>query len=83
MDIRAHNRDAWDRQVDARNQWTIPVSPEEVAAARGGNWQVLLTPTRPVPRSWFPLLAGAHVLGLACGGGQQGPYSRQLVPASR
>jgi len=49
------------------------VSPETVAAAREGRWQVLLTPTLPVPREWFPALPGRDVLCLACGGGQQGP----------
>ena len=34
---------------------------------------MVLTPRRPVPRNWFPPLAGARVLCLACGGGQQGP----------
>lgn len=73
MDIRAYNREAWNRQVADGNQWTIPVEPEVIAAAREGRWQVLLTPTRFVPRAWFPAMRGADVLGLACGGGQQGP----------
>ena len=73
MDIRDHNRQAWDRQVDKRNRWTIPVSAEQVAAGRAGKWDIFLTPTRPVPREWFGKLAGASVLCLASGGGQQGP----------
>jgi SAM-dependent methyltransferase len=73
MDIRAYNRQAWDRQAEKGNRWTVPVAPEVIAAARTGDWQVLLTPTRPVPREWFPLLAGLDVLCLASGGGQQGP----------
>jgi SAM-dependent methyltransferase len=73
MDIRAYNRAAWDRQVEARNEWTIPVSSEEVAAARQGRWRIVLTPTIAVPAPWFPPLAGADVLCLASGGGQQGP----------
>ncbi len=44
-----------------------------MGSARRGEWSVLLTPTIPVPRAWFPPLAGAHVLCLASGGGQQGP----------
>ena len=43
MDIRSYNRQAWDRQVEGGNPWTIPVSPKEIAEARGGRWQVLLT----------------------------------------
>lgn len=72
-EIREHNRRAWDRAVAERNRWTVPVAPETIAAARGGAWEVLLTPTRPVPRAWFPPLAGLEVLALASGGGQQAP----------
>jgi SAM-dependent methyltransferase len=71
--IRSHNRAAWDLLVEAGNEWTQPVSPELTAAARLGDWRVLLTPTRPVPRAWFGELAGREVLCLASGGGQQGP----------
>jgi hypothetical protein len=73
MDTRAHNRFAWDRQVEQGNRWTVPVGPEVTAAARQGRWQIFLTPTRPVPRAWFPPLVGCDVLCLASGGGQQGP----------
>ena len=73
MDTRAYNRTAWDRQVRDGNRWTVPVSPDAIAAARHGTWTVYLTPTRPVPSDWFPPLRGTDVLGLACGGGQQGP----------
>ncbi len=73
MDVRSYNREAWDRQVAKRDRWTIPVTSEAVAAARRGEWDVVLTPERPVPRAWFPALQGAEVLALASGGGQQGP----------
>jgi SAM-dependent methyltransferase len=73
MDVRAYNRDAWDRKAAAGNRWTVPVGPEVTAAARRGEWSVVLTPTRPVPREWFPPLPGLEVLCLASGGGQQGP----------
>jgi hypothetical protein len=49
MDIRAHNREAWDRHVDRGNPWTLPVSAEAVAAARQGQWDIVLTPTRTHP----------------------------------
>jgi SAM-dependent methyltransferase len=51
----------------------VPVSAEEVAAARRGEWSIVLTPHKPVPRAWFPDLRGIDLLGLASGGGQQGP----------
>ena len=73
MDVRAYNRAAWNREVARGNQWTIPVSDAEIAAARRGEWGILLTPTKPIPRAWFPNLEGADVLCLASGGGQQGP----------
>ncbi|MEW4563571.1 class I SAM-dependent methyltransferase [Bremerella sp. JC770] len=74
MDILKINREAWDRQVDENDRWTIPVSPEEVAKARAGEWSVALTPIKPVPRDWFPAeMNGVKILCLASGGGQQGP----------
>lgn len=73
-DVFAHNRDAWDHQVERGNIWTIPVSPEQIAAARRGKWEIVVTPTIPVPEKWLPKsLSGWDVLGLASGGGQQGP----------
>lgn len=73
MDVLSYNRQAWDRQVSDGNRWTLPVSPEIIAAARQGHWEILLTPTRPVPRAWFPTLQPCDILCLASGGGQQGP----------
>lgn len=72
--IEDYNRSAWDRQVEGGNIWTIPISTEEVNEARQGRWKIVLTPTIPVPESWFPRpLQGKDVLCLASGGGQQGP----------
>jgi len=73
QDILTYNRHAWDRQVELGNVWTRPVGPEEVDRARRGDWTIILTPTKPVPRDWFPALPGLDVLCLASGGGQQGP----------
>src|SRR5215475_4018899 len=70
----ARNRAAWDRQVEAGNEWTVPVGPDVTAAARAGDWSVVLIGYVPVPREWFPAsLASTEVLCLASGGGQQGP----------
>ncbi len=73
MEIREYNREAWNKEVENGNQWTKPVSSQEVEAARHGDWKVVLTPTIPVPREWFGDLHGKEVLCLASGGGQQGP----------
>lgn len=67
------NRRAWNQESSENGPWSRPVSPEVIAAARCGDWQVILTPNKPVPRDWFGDLAGKDVLGLASGGGQQVP----------
>jgi SAM-dependent methyltransferase len=74
LDPVAHNRAAWDREVERGNEWTQPVGPDVIARARAGDWSVVLIGYEPVPRDWFPAdLSGACVLCLASGGGQQGP----------
>lgn len=74
LDVVSYNRKAWNQEVSLGNRWTIPVSTDAVAAARNGRFDILLTPTIPVPQHWFPLpLSGKEVLCLASGGGQQGP----------
>lgn len=70
----AHNRAAWDKLVQEGNEWTRPVSAEEIERARTGDWSILLIGHEPVDRSWLPAdLTGKDVLCLASGGGQQGP----------
>ena len=74
VDVVAHNRRAWDREVETGNEWTRPVTSEDVARARAGDWSVVLIGYEPVDRGWFPAdLAGCDVLCLASGGGQQAP----------
>ncbi|HET7271270.1 MAG TPA: class I SAM-dependent methyltransferase [Rubrobacter sp.] len=73
MDVRGYNKEAWDREVERGNQWTVPVGPDVIEEARRGQWTVLLTDSKPVPRTWFPEMEGADVLCLASGGGQQAP----------
>lgn len=50
MDIREYNCDARDNEVERGNEWTVPVSPEVIAAARQGRREVLLTETKTMPR---------------------------------
>ncbi|MFD6532451.1 class I SAM-dependent methyltransferase [Streptomyces sp. NPDC060184] len=74
VDPVAHNRAAWDRYVQEGNEWSRPVSAEDVERARRGDWSVVLIGREPVDRSWLPAdLTGKDVLCLASGGGQQGP----------
>jgi hypothetical protein len=73
MNVTEFNRFAWDRQVERGSEWALPVSPTEIAAARAGQWRIILTPTKAVPHNWLPALRDLNVLCLASGGGQQGP----------
>ena len=70
QDVNAETIDRW---VDEGWEWGRPISHEACERVRRGSWDVLLTPTRPVPHEWLGPLAGARVLGLASGGGQQMP----------
>jgi ubiquinone/menaquinone biosynthesis C-methylase UbiE len=78
MDIVKHNKLAWDNYVEKKDHWTIPVSEQELENAKNGNWNIVLTPRKSVPRNWFPELKGLKILGLASGGGQQGPILATL-----
>ncbi len=74
IDPVAHNRAAWDKQVEDGNEWTLPVTPDVIARARAGDWSVVLIGYEPTSRDWFPAhLAGVDTLCLASGGGQQAP----------
>lgn len=75
QDINASTIDRW---IDEGWEWGIPISHEEYEKALAGEWEMLLTPTRYVPHSWFGPLRGKKVLGLASGGGQQMPIFAAL-----
>jgi SAM-dependent methyltransferase len=75
QDINAQVIDRW---VEEGWEWGVPVSHEVFAAAKEGKWDVVLTPTKPVPHNWFGSLKGKKVLGLASGGGQQMPIFAAL-----
>ena len=67
-----------DRWIDEGWEWGVPISEETFRRAEAGEWDVLLTPTKPVPHEWFGPLRGKRVLGLASGGGQQMPIFAAL-----
>lgn len=73
MDVIGHNRDAWNRQARAGGRWSIPVDSATIERARQGEWDVILTPVKPVPKDWFGDIRGKDLLCLASGGGQQAP----------
>ena len=59
-------------------EWGRAISHETYVKAQNGEWDVLLTPTKPVPHEWFGDLKGKKVFGLASGGGQQIPIFSAL-----
>lgn len=75
MDVNEYNRNAWNLQSQEGDcQWSTPFPEQKIEAARKGNWEVHLSPGKPVPREWFPSsLEGCEILCLASGGGQQAP----------
>ena len=73
IDVLRHNAIAWDTECDNKGEWSRAVSAEVIANARRSEWQVILTPNKPVPKEWFGDLKDRDVLCLASAGGQQGP----------
>ncbi len=71
-DVAALNQRGWDRRVEEYDVWTRPVSSADIDRARRGEWTLILTPTKPVPRHWLGEVSGRNILCLASGGGQQG-----------
>lgn len=70
QDVNAATIDRW---IAEGWEWGKPIDHETYVRATQGDWHILLTPTKPVPRAWYPPLQDADVLGLASGGGQQMP----------
>ena len=78
MDYQDINAKTIDRWVEEGWEWGKPISHETWLKAKAGIWDVLLTPTKPVPHAWFGNLEGKKLLGLASGGGQQMPIFAAL-----
>jgi SAM-dependent methyltransferase len=76
------NIETIDRWIEEGWEWGIPITHEEYIKAKNGQWNVLLTPTKYVPKDWFPELKNKKLLGLASGGGQQMPVFAALGACS-
>ena len=74
-EINAKTIDSW---IENGWEWGTPISHENYIKAVNGECNVLLTPTKFVPKNWFPELKNKKLLGLACGGGQQMPVFTAL-----
>ena len=77
-DIVSFNKDAWDRVADAGDRFYRAMTPEQIQAARDGQWRIRITPTKAVPKEWLEPVAGKKILLLAGGGGQQSPILAAL-----
>ena len=75
QDINAATIDRW---IEEGWEWGKPISHDDYVKAQKGEWDVLLTPTKPLPHEWLGDLRGKKVLGLASGGGQQMPIFAAL-----
>lgn len=73
IDILERARADWNAESRAGSRWCTPVDHAIIERARAGNWELILTPNVPVPRTWFGEVRGRDVLCLASGGGQQAP----------
>ena len=81
MDYLEYNREAWNRQVEDKNIWTLPVNPEAIAAARKGEWALVLTPIKKCPARG----TGRRLWGRMCCvwlrvGGSKGRFCLPRVP---
>jgi SAM-dependent methyltransferase len=72
------NSNIIDKWVENNWEWGIPISHETYAKAVKGEWSVVLTPIKTVPKEWFPEFKDCKLLGLASGGGQQMPIFTAL-----
>ncbi len=67
------NQNRWNKVAEKGIRYTVPLTHEQFEAAKTQPLQVALTVGRSVPCEWFDRAVGNRLLGLACGGGQQGP----------
>lgn len=72
------NSKFFDKWIEEGWEWGQPISHEIFEKAKNGDWFVVLTPTKAVPKEWFCEMKNAQILGLASGGGQQMPIFTAL-----
>lgn len=79
MDYTKYNSKIIDQWVEDGWEWGKPISHEEYLKAKQGDFKMVLTPNRDIPKDWFPdPIKGQKILGLAAGGGQQMPIFAAL-----
>ncbi len=79
MEYQTINSQTIDNWVKEGWEWGKPISTETYKKALNGDWGVYLTPTKTMPKNWFPnSIENLKILGLASGGGQQMPIFSAL-----
>ena len=73
MNYREKNAETISKWVESGWIWGTEVDHETYQRAVNGDWDVVLTPIKSVPKEWFGELKGKKVLGLTSAGGQQMP----------
>lgn len=72
------NSKVWDKWSKEGDPWTIPITHEEYIRAGKGDFHLVLTCQKDVPKYWYLPIQGKKMLGLASGGGQQMPIFQLL-----
>jgi len=78
LDYNEINSTFIDKWVSEGWEWGTPISHIIYEKAKQGEWDMLLTPTKPVPKEWYGEIKDKKILGLASGGGQQIPIFTAL-----
>ena len=73
MNYREKNAETITKWVESGWVWGTEIDHDTFVKAKNGEWDVVLTPTKNVPKWWFGELEGKKVLGLTSAGGQQMP----------
>lgn len=76
MNYQDENARAIDRWVEQGWEWGVPITHAQYAAALRGEWDVLLTPTKPVPHAWLGELKGKKSAGPGQRRGTADPHFR-------
>ena len=73
------NQDRWNK---VNNDYTAPLTHDELEEARNKPISVALTVGKKVPQEWFEKAKGKKLLGLACGGVSRVQFLPQKVMTS-
>ncbi|MED3931600.1 hypothetical protein ABEY43_10020 [Priestia megaterium] len=47
------NSEMWDEWASAGGEWSLAINHQDFVKATEGNFDIYLTPCKPVPHNWF------------------------------